>query len=67
MGRLFIMLLWPASIVQYVTPRTIDVDAVSSATVLSSAKMGEEAGYSYWQMFIGEIPGAIGETSKLYC
>ena len=65
MGRLFIMLLWPASIMQYVTPRTIDVDAVSSATVLSSTKMGEEAGYSYWQMFIGEIPGAIAETSKL--
>ena len=65
MGRLLVMILWPASIMQYAAPKTLSVDAVSSATVLSSAKMGQEAGYTYWQMFIGEIPGAIGETSKL--
>lgn len=30
-----------------------------------TAKSGAETGYSYLQMFLGEMPGAMGETSKL--
>ena len=33
--------------------------------LLYTSKTGGEAGYSYLQMFLGEIPGALGETSKL--
>lgn len=65
MGRLLVMIAWPAAIMQYRPPRTLPADAVSSATVLGAAKNGGDAGYSYLQMFLGEIPGALGETSKL--
>lgn len=63
-GRLLIMVLWPAAIVQYVLPRGA-VDAVSSATVLTNLKGGSGPGYSYLDMFLGRIPGSLGETSKL--
>lgn len=65
MGRLLVMVAWPATVLQYLAPRTLSVDAVSSATVLGAVKNGGEAGYSYFQMFIGEMPGAMGETSAL--
>ena len=68
MGRLFTMVVWPGAVMQYVAPRTLAAagfDAVSSATVLGTVKNGGEAGYSYLQMFLGETPGALGETSKL--
>lgn len=64
MGRLLVMLVWPAAVMKYVAPRTVP-DAVSSATVLGTVKNGGEAAYSYFQMFIGEVPGAMGETSAL--
>ena len=65
MGRLFAMVVWPGTVMQYTVPRTLPADAVSSATVLGTVKNGGEAGYNYLQMFLGEIPGALGETSKL--
>ena len=43
----------------------VSVDAVSAATILGTAKSGAETGYSYLQIFLGEMPGAMGETSKL--
>ncbi|MDO4453095.1 MAG: RnfABCDGE type electron transport complex subunit D [Eubacteriales bacterium] len=65
MGRLLVMVVWPASVMQYVVPQTLQTDAISAATVLGTVKGGAEAGYSYMQMFLGEMPGAMGETSKL--
>lgn len=66
MGRLLIMVAWPSAVINYVAPRTLTAaDAVSSATVLGSVKNGGEAAYSYFQMFLGEMPGAMGETSTL--
>ncbi|MDO4262156.1 MAG: RnfABCDGE type electron transport complex subunit D [Eubacteriales bacterium] len=65
MGRLLTMAVWPGTVMQYVAPRTLNADAVSSATVLGAVKTGSEAGYTYLQMFLGETPGALGETSKL--
>lgn len=66
MGRLLIMVAWPQTVMQYAAPVTVQqTDAVASATVLGTMKNGAESAYSYWQMFIGEMPGAIGETSKL--
>lgn len=65
MGRLLVMVAWPGTVMQYTAPRTVSVDAVSAATVLGTAKSGADAGYSYLQMFLGEMPGAMGETSKL--
>ncbi|MGI6068959.1 MAG: RnfABCDGE type electron transport complex subunit D [Blautia sp.] len=65
MGRLFVMILWPASVMRYVLPGTAPVDSVSSATVLSFIKNGQKPVFSYWQMFLGDIPGSMGETCKL--
>mgnify|MGYP000844867868 FL=1 len=66
MGRALVVLLWPGTISQYVATNHGGLDATSSATVLSLIKGGKEiVDYSYWDMFIGNIPGALGETSKL--
>ena len=65
MGRLLLMVVWPGTMVSAPGPVTLPADMVSSATVLSAVRAGEPLPYSYWQMFLGEIPGALGETSKL--
>ncbi len=51
----------------WVTPANSVVDAVSSATVLSSIKAGTFAvtNDNLWQLFIGNQAGCIGETSAL--
>ena len=62
MGRLFVMTVWAGSLTKYVIPGN---DAVSSATVMSSIKQQAQPSFTYLQMFLGDIPGAIGETSKV--
>jgi electron transport complex protein RnfD len=57
MGRLFVMTVYPAKMMSYALPA--GVDAASSATVLSGGS------FSAVQMIIGQIPGALGETSAL--
>lgn len=42
-------------------------DAFSGATILGNLAGGTEAGYSALDMFLGFIPGSIGETSTLAC
>lgn len=74
-ARAFLLASWPARMTVYDLPAGIDavtaatthasthvsgaVDAVSAATPL----VGGE-GYSLFQMFIGQMPGCIGEVSK---
>ncbi len=66
MGRALLIFLWPASISNYVTSYHAGTDAISSATVLSLYRTGADfSQYSKWDMFIGNIPGCIGETSAL--
>ncbi len=62
MGRLFIMTVYPQYTMHYTSTLP---DAVSSSTVLGLVKAGSEVPYSYLDMFLGKIPGAIGETSAL--
>lgn len=62
-GRLLLMVVWPGKIIQYVP--AAGTDAVSSATVLAAMKAGEQGNYSWLDMFLGYVPGALGETSKL--
>ena len=57
MGRLFMMVVYPAQMMSYVDPT---VDAVTHATVLSGGT------YSVGNMILGNIPGALGETSALF-
>lgn len=65
-GRAVIMLLWPAQVANFVTTYHSSADAVSSATILNLMKSGKDISqFTKWDMFIGNIPGAIGETSVL--
>lgn len=41
------------------------VDAISGETILGSLAQNKEAGYSVFDMFMGYIPGSVGETSVL--
>ncbi|WP_028578753.1 NADH:ubiquinone reductase (Na(+)-transporting) subunit B [Desulfogranum japonicum] len=49
------------------------VDGFTGATPISAAAGGivqqgtESAGYGFWQLFLGNIPGSMGETSTLAC
>ena len=68
-GRAFMFLSFPAAMgASWLAPKTLAaVDAVSSATTLSAIKAGSfavEQG-TYWQYFIGNRAGCIGETSVL--
>ncbi len=68
-GRAFMFLSFPASMgASWMAPKAIGgMDAISSATTLSAIKAGTfviEDG-TYWQYFIGNRAGCIGETSIL--
>lgn len=41
------------------------IDAISGETILGKLAAGQEAGWSVADMFIGLIPGSVGETSVL--
>ena len=63
-GRAFLLASWPVIMTTWTSP--FGVDAVSSATpmaVLKDATTGELP--RLFDMFIGNIPGCIGETSAL--
>ncbi|WJJ96201.1 NADH:ubiquinone reductase (Na(+)-transporting) subunit B [Algibacter luteus] len=42
-----------------------NLDAISGETILGSLAQGKEAGYEVMDMFLGFIPGSVGETSTL--
>jgi Na+-translocating ferredoxin:NAD+ oxidoreductase subunit D len=54
-ARAMMLVSWPAAMSGYVAPGT---DAVSSATPLAQS-------FTWLDMFLGKIPGSIGEVSKL--
>ncbi len=40
-------------------------DAISGETILGSLAQGNDVAYSVWEMFVGLIPGSVGETSAV--
>lgn len=42
-----------------------NLDAISGETILGSFAQGKETVFSAWDMFMGFIPGSVGETSAL--
>lgn len=64
-GRAFLMISWPVYMTTWQNPRW-QVDAVTSATPLAIAKNGAERLLSspatYWDLFIGNRGGCIGEV-----
>ncbi|MGD0959573.1 MAG: NADH:ubiquinone reductase (Na(+)-transporting) subunit B [Methylomonas sp.] len=68
-GRAFLFFAYPASISG--DSAWVAVDGYSGATALSLASMngmdGILSNFSWFQSFIGFIPGSMGETSTLAC
>lgn len=66
-ARTILMLSWAGLMASNAIPAggqlfglaTVEADAVASATPLVNSS------YSLWQLFIGEVPGMLGETCKL--
>ncbi len=66
-ARAFMMASWPVQMTNWIIPGQ-SADAVSSATPLALIKAGSEATGAlpgYWDLFIGNIGGTLGETSAL--
>lgn len=59
-ARAFLMLLFPAAMTHYEA-----IDGISSATPLHRMVMPALPEYSLMDMFLGRIPGSIGELSAL--
>ncbi|OGA96581.1 MAG: NADH:ubiquinone reductase (Na(+)-transporting) subunit B [Burkholderiales bacterium RIFCSPHIGHO2_12_FULL_61_11] len=69
-GRAFLYFAYPAEITGDLV--WVAVDGYSGATPLGLGKLGgmqaiTTAGYTWWNAFIGLIPGSLGETSTLAC
>jgi Na+-transporting NADH:ubiquinone oxidoreductase subunit B len=69
-GRAFLFFAYPAAISG--DQVWVAVDGYSSATPLGVGATGGvdaivNAGYTWWDAFIGLIPGSLGETSTLAC
>lgn len=64
-ARAFMMASWPVQMTAWTGP----IDGISTATPLALIKKGSEVlGQSlpgYWNMFIGNVGGCIGETSAI--
>ena len=64
-GRAFLMLSWPSYMTTWQHPRWA-LDAVTSATPLALCKTGGECALlnntTYWNLFIGNRSGCIGEV-----
>lgn len=59
LGRAFVMLLFPAALTQY------PLDGISSATPLHKMAMSALPESSLTDLFLGAVPGSMGETSAL--
>jgi len=74
-ARAFLFFAYPGEIsgdkVWAAVPSAAAVDGYSGATLLGQmrvmTKPFEQAGYSWWNAFIGLEPGSMGETSALAC
>ena len=65
-GRAILLASFPVHMTTWVPANGSAVDAVTMATPLALMKAGSmDQLPSLWQMFIGQIPGSLGETSAL--
>lgn len=61
-GRAFLVASFPVLMTNYIQP--LSYDAITTATPLGLIKF-EHISTSVWSLFIGNIPGSLGETSAL--
>lgn len=62
-GRAFLYFAYPAQISG--DQVWVAVDGYTAATPLGLAAIGEPYGVSWWDAFIGNLPGSVGEVSTL--
>lgn len=62
-ARIVMFLAFSSVMAAWASPNL--VDAVSSATPLAGLKQGALNGYTPLQLFLGAVPGCLGETSAL--
>ncbi|MBW2315855.1 MAG: NADH:ubiquinone reductase (Na(+)-transporting) subunit B [Deltaproteobacteria bacterium] len=70
--RAFLFFAYPVEIsgeAPWIAADFADVDGYTGATLLAQAAAmpGALAGASWWDAFVGRIPGSMGETSALAC
>ncbi|MBR1560826.1 MAG: RnfABCDGE type electron transport complex subunit D [Clostridia bacterium] len=59
-ARAFLLVSWPRFMTSWAAPMSAEVDAVSAATPLVAP-----GNYTLTELFMGNVPGSIGETCKL--
>jgi electron transport complex protein RnfD len=68
-GRAFLMVCFPVALTTWAEPHTLarigSVDAVTQATPLAAAKFHTAELAGLWDLFLGRVPGCVGETSAL--
>lgn len=73
-GRVFVLFSWTSEMTTWAPPRPLRLlgllgaspaDAVSAATPLAGSPAQWLARGTYWDLFLGNIPGCIGEVSAL--
>ena len=66
-ARTFLMLSWAGLMAGNLAPQAGQIFGltVADAATTASPLMAEAGQYSLWDLFIGNIPGMLGETSKL--
>lgn len=62
-GRAFLYFAYPAQMSGDAV--WVAVDGFTRATSLGTAALGEGYGVEWWDAFIGNVPGSLGETSTL--
>jgi len=64
-GRIFLLISFPAQMTTWPVPATAATDAVTSATVLANLKFNPDNLPSLTHMFLGTESGSLGEMSAL--
>lgn len=64
-ARVFLFFAYPMALSGDLVWIAEKPDAFSGATILANAAAGDALGYSFWDAFLGIIPGSIGETSTV--
>ncbi len=64
-ARIVLMVSFPAAMTDWVSPSGFESTVTSATDVNTVATPLATEGYSYGQLFMGQIPGCIGETFSL--
>lgn len=64
-GRVGLIIAFPAILTTWAPTRFMHTDAITTATPLGQWQTNGVIGHAYWDYFIGNVGGCIGETSAL--